>query len=84
MSDNTKSSKMDRVLKRQLETKPLLEIIATQAETIVRQSNTMQIQASVIRSLEAKLERWGKYMGGILFARRRLQALKLPTLDQTS
>lgn len=81
MSDNTKASKIDRILVRQGEAHDRELVAHDLLQTIFRQQATVDLLTKTAHSLEAENQRLRKYLGSILFARRRLQALELPTLE---
>lgn len=75
---NTKANKVDRALRRIVE-------ISDQSATIEQLSNSLHLAAETAYRLEQENARLRKYLGSVLFARRKLQALAaIPTLNRTN
>lgn len=70
---NTKASKIDRILR------VLREVCDRQAVTIAMQMATIRMLGSTTQSLEAENARLRKYLGSVLFERRKRDA-QIPTL----
>lgn len=67
---NTKASKVDRALRR-------IGDISDQSASIERLSNSLKLATETAHRLEAENARLRKYLGSVLFARRKAE---IPTL----
>ena len=95
---NTKDSKINRLLNRQIEAdrvaseryynveKVFLDIIEKQEKTIAQLTATNTLFATTAHNLEAENAGLRKYLGSVLFKRRRLESAsdvdnRIPTLE---
>lgn len=85
---NTKDSKINRVLNRQIELNKYLDNIfallrlnhETDQAAITSLSNSLKLSTEVNHRLEAENGRLRKYLGSVLFERRKRE-MQIPTLQ---
>ena len=82
---NTKASKIDRILSRQNQANDFLEcLLNSLRETHIADQATIKLLSETANRLEAENAKLRKYLGSVLFARRKLEALTaIPTLQRS-
>ena len=84
---NTKASKIDRILARQMDLCELVEVVSLQNLTAIDQtaaidrlSNSLKLATETAHRLESENARLRSYLGSLLFERRKLD-VKYPVME---